>query len=222
MQRKSIVLTEEDKAVLDSYKNVVEGLAAYLGEGYELVLHSLESLNHSVIKIINGHHTGRKEGAPITNLALTMLDRIEEDPENGYIHYFSKNKKGEPMKSATIAIYGSHKRVIGLLCINFYMNTPLFDILGSFTEQTKLQEGTVSETFAEDTKELVLKSIVAARHKVESDASILPSNKNKEIIQLLWNQNIFELKDAVSLTAQELNISINTVYLHIRTIKKSN
>ena len=61
------------------------------GEGYELVLHSLESLDHSVIKIINGHYTGRSEGSPITDLALKMLGQLEQDPSRTVSPYFNKN-----------------------------------------------------------------------------------------------------------------------------------
>ena len=48
----------------------MDGLALYLGEGYEFVLHSLEDLSHSVVKIINGHYSNRKPGAPITDFLL--------------------------------------------------------------------------------------------------------------------------------------------------------
>ena len=76
-------LTLVDRAILESYKEVAEGLSDYLGEGYEIVLHSLESLESSVIKIINGYHTGRKEGAPITDLALKMLEEIRNSDGPG-------------------------------------------------------------------------------------------------------------------------------------------
>ena len=46
----------------------MDGLALYLGEGYEFVLHSLEDLSHSVVKIINGHYSNRKPGAPSPTL----------------------------------------------------------------------------------------------------------------------------------------------------------
>ena len=62
---KYLTLTESDRLILESYKVTMDGLSQYLGEGYELILHSLEDLEHSVIKIINGHYTGRVEGAPI-------------------------------------------------------------------------------------------------------------------------------------------------------------
>lgn len=34
-------LSQTDKIILESYKTVMDGLAEYLGGGYELVLHSL-------------------------------------------------------------------------------------------------------------------------------------------------------------------------------------
>lgn len=65
MDNPFLKLTVTDRQILNSYALMLNGLGAYLGDGYELVLHSLESLDHSVIKIINGHFTGRKEGSPI-------------------------------------------------------------------------------------------------------------------------------------------------------------
>ena len=59
---KEVKLNSRDRLILESYKAVLDGLADYLGSGYEIVLHSLENFEHSVIKIINGEHTGRKEG----------------------------------------------------------------------------------------------------------------------------------------------------------------
>ena len=132
MDYKPIILSDTDRAVLDSYGRMMEGLAGYLGSGYELVLHSLDDLDHSAIKVINGYHTGRKEGAPITDLALQMLERISaEDGCKDYICYQGSNKTGHPLRSTTIAIR-SQGRIIGLLCINFYMDTPLSELLGLF------------------------------------------------------------------------------------------
>ena len=79
MSEYNVPFTDEDHRILSSCVTLVEGLADYLGGGYEIVLHSLEDVEHSVVKIINGHHTGRTTGAPITDLALSMLSRIENE-----------------------------------------------------------------------------------------------------------------------------------------------
>ena len=128
-----MVLTPADRLVLEAYGNLLDGLAQYLGDGYEIVLHSLEDLERSVVKIVNGHHTGRTVGAPITDLALSMLARITQQEGAPAIPYFTQNRKGEPLKAATIAIQGENRRIIGLLCINFYLNTPFAQVLAAFT-----------------------------------------------------------------------------------------
>lgn len=49
----------------------------YLGSVYEISLHSLEDYDHSVVKIMNGYHSGRTVGAPLTDLALNMLKELK-------------------------------------------------------------------------------------------------------------------------------------------------
>lgn len=216
MKDYNVHLTLIDRIILDSYKIMLEGLADYLGGGYEMVLHSLEDTEHSVIKIINGHHTGRAEGMPITDLALQMLEEIEKDGEKSYISYFTKNKKEEPLKSSTIVVRGEEGRIIGLLCINFYLNTGLSDILSSYFPQISSHSLVKSETFANNLDELILSKVKEVRKTVMEDDGILPSLKNKEIINSLHQQGVFTLKDAVVKVADYLGISKNTVYMHIR------
>jgi len=215
---KSIELTGLDRQILETYKGFAEGLADYLGEGYELALHSLEDLDRSVIKIINGDCTGRKEGVPITDLALAMLAKIEERSHSSHVSYFTKSKKGETLKSTTIAIKGEGGRVIGLMCINFYVDTPFSKIIENFAHRGELHEPTARETFASDLDELIDKAVRQASELVNADASIGGTNKNKEIIAHLHKDGIFKLKDAVVRTASLLGISKNTVYLHIRNL----
>jgi len=215
---KSIVLSSADRLILKSYKILIDGLANYLGDGYEFVLHSLENTDSSVIKIINGFHTGRKVGAPITDLALSMLAEIENVRDKGYISYRSKNKRGEPLKATTIAIYGDNGRVIGLLCINFYLNTPFADIVASYSLSEPEEKGAITETFFENIDELIKSEVSTAKITAAKDPSILPSQKNKEIISLLYQQGVFTLKDAVIKVADLLGISKSTVYLHVRSI----
>ena len=44
MKSPEVQFTPEDRLILDSYCQMLDGLAQYLGTGYELVLHSLEDL----------------------------------------------------------------------------------------------------------------------------------------------------------------------------------
>lgn len=218
----NIQLTYVDKIILNSYKSTLDGLATYLGSAYEIVLHSLEDHDHSAIKVINGFHTNRKEGAPITNVALRMLEKIKKNETKDMdVTYFTKNKKGEPLKATTTAILGENDRIIGLLCINFNLNTSLASVIEDISQDTlySLEAGTPNkgtEIFSSDSKELIIEVVEEVHAEVKADETINPSNENKEIIYRLKEKGIFNLKNAVNITANTLDISKNTVYLHLR------
>lgn len=204
---------------MESCKIMAAGLAAYLGEGYEIVLHSLEDLEHSVIAIFNGQHTGRRIGSPVTDLALNMLSQIEKNGLQDSITYFNRNKHGEPLKSTTIVIRGQNNRVIGLLCMNLYLNTSMFSMMKSWGSSDMYQTMPPIETLAEDASNLIEVSLQDAQERVNANLTIPVSNRNKEIIALMHERGIFKLKDAVPRVAELLHISKNTVYLHVRNIK---
>lgn len=212
-----LVLSPTDKVILESYKILVDGLSAYLGEGYEIILHSLEDLDHSVIKIINGHYTERCEGAPITDLALTMLEDLNRRSSLEVKAYFNY-KSGKTLKSVTIPVVGEQRRIIGLLCINFHMEISVFNFLTQFlpNEASNISS---SETFNKNADGLLISALEDAKAQIYGDKSVNASNKNKEIIRLLYQRGIFNIKDAVASVAEDLGISKNTVYLHLRNIQ---
>lgn len=215
-----IELTMVEKMILKSYFNVIDGLAEYLGPCYEIVLHSMENFDHSVVHIVNGEHTGRKVGSPITDKALQMLEAFEHENKRE-ITYFSTNKKGEPLKSTTIAINGENGRIIGLICMNFYMNSPLSKIISAFsTNDLYSVQIEPNEHFAEDIDDLITSSLNSVKTSVENDDNIMPANKNKVIIQTLYDRGIFNIKDAVVKVADLMGISKNTVYMHLRNLQE--
>lgn len=224
MQIDKIVLTEKDKLILDSYCIMLDGLADYLGGSYEIVLHSLENLESSAIKVINGFHTHRKEGSPITDLALVMLEKLNKENMPNHVSYFSRNKYGEPLRSTTIAVRGENQRIIGVLCMNFYLNTPFLSILNHFgntNEEGKLNISDIDEYFAGDVSEMILKTIDQATAKVNADVSIPTAFRKKFIISILDKGGIFKLKNAVPITAEALGVSHNTVYMHLRNSRNN-
>ena len=210
------------RQILQSYIPVVEGLGQYLGEGYEIILHNLESLEHSVMQIVNGHHSGRKIGAPITDLALGMLSQIENSKDHSAISYFNRRQDGVILKSTTIPIPGEGNRIIGMICINFYTNIPLSTVIQQMIPEdlNSLQSFPhTTETFTENVDDLIEAALADVKDQILNDTSISTNNKNKEIVTALYKKGIFNLKDSVIKVADRLNISKNTVYMHIRNLK---
>lgn len=218
-----IKLTKAEQLILNSYKKMIVSLGEYLGEGYEIILHSLENLQHSVIENVNGYYSGRKNGAPITDLALSMLSQLKEAPSQPAVCYMNHSKKGVPLRSCTIPITGEDERIIGLICINFYTDVPLSSLLANFYPEASTilsADDSATENFADNTDELIENVLYKIQHQVLNDLAVSPQNKNKEIITQLYQRGIFNIKDSVLKVASLLGISKNTVYMHIRNLKE--
>lgn len=206
----------EDQAILASYIPVVDGIAALIGDYCEIVLHSLETLERSAIYIANGHNTNRTIGSPITDRALKSLHQTKED---GVAKpYFTKAKANVLMKSHTIAIRNSKQRIIGLLCININLDVPVSQFLASFMPPQEIQQSNVN--FASSVEELVSKTIENTIEEISNDRNVANNNKNRQIVQSLFEKGIFDIKDTINQVAESLNISRHTVYLYIRQIRQ--
>lgn len=220
MEYTPITLTEQDKAILNSYLPVAESVARFWGDGCEVVIHNLSNLDASVVKIINGHLSGREIGAPISEATLSIVNQMIEDPALQHIIYFAKNKRNETFKALVSSIKGENGTIIGLFCINFYLNTSLSSFVHTFTPTAKADQEYISETFVENTKELMINALNEARNTVYNNPSISSSNRNKEIVAILQQKSIFKLKDSVVTVAELLGVSKNTIYMHIRNMNK--
>ncbi|MDN3114115.1 PAS domain-containing protein [Enterococcus faecalis] len=203
---------------------MLDGLGNFFGSTHEVILHSLENLESSAIKVINGHFSNRKEGAPITDMALKMLSQVESEHDYAVKPYYNKNQKGVILKSSTIPVIGENDRIIGLICINMHLEMPLIDylqdLLPSGQQNDMSQELKNSEHFSDNINELITTSLTKVKQAVESDPNVSHLNQNKEIVIRLYDQGIFNLKDSVIKIADRLGISKNTIYLHIRNHKK--
>ncbi|MGH1856968.1 helix-turn-helix transcriptional regulator [Enterococcus faecalis] len=203
---------------------MLDGLGNFFGSTHEVILHSLENLESSAIKVINGHFSNRKEGAPITDMALKMLSQVESEHDYAVKPYYNKNQKEVILKSSTIPVIGENDRIIGLICINMHLEMPLIDylqdLLPSGQQNDMSQELKNSEHFSDNIDELITTSLTKVKQAVESDPNVSHLNQNKEIVIRLYDQGIFNLKDSVIKIADRLGISKNTIYLHIRNHKK--
>lgn len=210
--------SEEDRTLLQSYVVVVEGVSALIGEHCEIVLHSLEDLEHSAICIANGHNTNRKVGSPITDLALKSLHNMKNDSVSK--PYFTRAKTNGLMKSVTMAIRNKDQRIIGLLCMNINLDVPVSQFLTALMPTVEQAESSNKVNFASSVEELVAQTIENTIEEVVADRLVANNNKNRQIVVSLFEKGIFDIKDAINLVAERLDISRHTVYLYIRQIKQ--
>ena len=210
-------LTQSDLDIFKSIENIVDGIAAMYGQHTEVVLHSLDAKHPSVVKIANGHVTGREVGAPITNLALLKL-KTGQDISNSYL---TKCTNGKTLRSITTVIRNRKNQPIALLCINSDMDAPLQSVLRTMMPDNLLNIEVTSspETFARNIDEALHSTIDSINHEVRSNPAISTSQKSREIVNQLHELGIFELKDSAQVAATRLGISVHSIYRYLREIK---
>jgi predicted transcriptional regulator YheO len=209
--------TDHDKALLKRYEMVAETVAATFGSSCEVVIHSLEDLGESIIKIVNGHVTGRTEGSPITDLGLHVLNSAYETKEDIVGPYFSKSKAGKPLKSTTMVIRNDVGIPIGFLCINFDLSMSLSQFLEEFSPSSESPHS--GETFAPDVSNLVAQAVADEMEAMTHITGVSPTVKNRHVVSNLEERGVFEIKGSVELVSTELGVTKHTIYKYLREIR---
>jgi predicted transcriptional regulator YheO len=216
-----VTISSGDREILDAIKPVIDGLAILLGENCEVLLHSFESLERSIVHIRNGHITGRKEGAPITDLGMKILKESAGAGKAVTGCYYSKTADGKILRSMTITIRNEAKKPIGLMCVNMNMSAPLIDVLNVFNGAGKQAGGESPENFVTSLDDLVKTTLRETITSISSHTNIPNHEKNKTIVYELIKKGIFEIRGAIDIVARELSLSRYTIYNYIRENKFS-
>lgn len=210
---------EIDQNILQSYFHLADSIAHLLGECCEIVVHQLGELSSSVVKIVNGFHTGRSVGAPITDKALKILKNYQKDPNQLEQSYFSTTNYGHLVKSTTHIILGGEGKPIGLFCINLNLSYPLDKIITDLLPQQNLSMPPSDETFIANRQDMMDYTFSKAVSTVEISINHTQKNYKKSIITHLYENGFFELKDAVVFVSEKLNLTKYAIYKHLRELK---
>lgn len=209
-----MLLTIHDRNILESYKILTKGISNLFGTGCEVLVHSLENYDNSVIAIENGHNSGRNVGAPITDLALELINS-SNNGKQFLSPYQSKFSSGERCYSVTMPIKNADK-LIGLFCINFNIDISFADFIKNFAIASNENNQDGVEMYSSSIDEMMNSILTKNISNVMLDNTIPNQDKNRVIISKLHKIGFFNLKGSVEALADKLQISIHTVYSNIR------
>lgn len=213
-----VTLTGKDREFMRSYYRLADMVADLIGPHCEVVLHSFEDLDVSVVKIVNGHHTGRGIGSPITDMGLKMLRLYLQTGEVNSKSYFTRNKNGELLKSTTSVLAGDGEKPIGLFCVNINLSVPFPELMKTLIPDNPPLT-VVMEHFSTSSQDVIIQSTEKAINEVDRDSSISKKSRNKSIVFQLFENGIFELKESAAIVSERLGISRHAVYKYIREFK---
>lgn len=205
---------EEDDFLIERLSLFVEAIAKTFGSNCEVVLHDLRQLDRSVVKIENGHVTGRKAGSSVTDLALKSLK--ENAGNDILLNYKTKAKNGKSLKSTTVVIKNRRNVPIAALCINIDVTIlqAARSIMNEFCYVSEIEEP-AKETFENDFSNTV-GSII---DRVIAAAPIHQKEERIKIVANLYEQGVFLVKGTVKIVADRLNVSKYAIYNYLDEIR---
>ena len=217
--------------IMKEYCELVGFLGKVLGQDYEIILHDLSNMDHSVIAVANGHVSGRRIGSPMNENGLRLIrsGAWKDNPE--MIRYRGYSKKSNQLLCFARFIRNQEWEPIGMLCINYdYTNSQ--KLVDSLTEQlgiASLPDQAESEKyFKSDTEKFpdnMEEVVYGICNQVLSEATVpvdrLSQDEKIAIVEKLDGKGVFLFKGAVALVAGRLQTSEATIYRYLSKINRA-
>lgn len=211
---------------LEPYVTLVDFIAEFMGENTEVVLHDLTDWHHSVVAIRNGHISGRKVGAPITEVSLKIL-RSEMHKKVPFMNNDPKKlNQSETIKSATWFIKDDKESLIGMICINSECRELIAtrDILNRLIKTPCMDQDKIDkrpDKFNIDVKVLVDNNLNHISEDLLEKINILSKDEKVEIVGKLNEMGTFSVKGTIWYLANCMAVSVPTLYRYIALAKKT-
>jgi len=203
----------------------VDAIAEMFGKNCEVVLHDFRSPDRSIVKIANGHVTGRTVGGPATDLALRFLGERKGGKDiDKIVGYRTRTPKGADLKSTTIFIRDDKGEAVGCLCINLdvtsYQSAKNFldELCHIHSCRENGDTGEVSEKFDSSVDSLIDESFHQAMSKIGKPLAYMNRNDKLNVVRELKEKGLFLIKGAAKRVARELKVSLPTVYKYLEEI----
>ncbi|ACL70834.1 helix-turn-helix transcriptional regulator [Halothermothrix orenii] len=201
--------------ILRSYIPVVKALGKTLGKHFEIVLHDVTKTESSIIAIENSHITNRTVGSPSTDFLIDLINGYYQNRTDMELNYITRTRDGKQLKSSTVLIKNEKGEVIGALCINIDLTSIKMaqNFLGEISTVEKKKEP--KEKFPEDAEDFLHVMIENSLNKANKPVPMLTKEDKLKIVSYLDKNNIFNIKGAVDMLAEALNVSRYTIYNYL-------
>lgn len=223
--------------ILQQYAILTEFLGQALGPSYEVALHDLTDRNRSIIAIANSHISGREVGAPLTNMALSILRERSYETSDYTVNDCGLSVNGRELRSNTMFIK-QDGQLIGMLCVNFddsAFQTVARDLMelvhpGEYLEERRkrlLERGESlfpgrTEQYSNNSRSVAADAVGRELRRLGKTNQELTADDRLQIIAALERDGVFLLKGVIREVAAALGCSQASVYRYITQVKNEN
>ncbi|MFS2223843.1 transcriptional regulator [Pantoea sp. B65] len=206
---------------------VMEALASVSGQHMEIVLHDLERPEASVLRIVNGHVSGRQVGSslldgPENDMGFMGLMDQEISPEKSdpsvFTNYHSVGPKGRSLRSSTVLFRDLNGKATLSLCFNadYSAVEATREALAQLIPAVSVSED--SKTGLETKMNEIIRTCIPPTGQLRTGAT---KKEKVEIVRQMQEKGLFIVRGGVEMAARVLGVSRYTVYNYLDEIKNS-
>ncbi|MEA3468701.1 MAG: helix-turn-helix transcriptional regulator [Thermodesulfobacteriota bacterium] len=210
--------TTEKEQIFQNLKQIADAVHALFGPNCEVVIHDLSDLQKSLI-YMKGDVTGRKVGAPATDLLAKLIQQIPVRGDHQH-NYKSVTADGRCLKSATTIIKDSRGKAVAAFCINLDTTTYFNAIQALLPFIHDLESGIYpsKESFADSASDTVRTLFVRAVEEIGVQPAAMSIDEKTRFIETMKQNGIFQFKGAVEQVAGLMDVTKCTVYNYLKKI----
>lgn len=215
-------------SLISELSAVMEALSSVSGQHMEIVLHDLERPEASVLRIVNGHVSGRQVGSsllegPENDMGFTGLLGQETFPENTapavFTNYRTVGPQGKPLRSSTVLFKDESGKATLSLCFNADYSE--LDAARQALSRLIPAQATAEES-GESGLEAKMHEIIRACIPPSGQLRVGATKKDKvEIVRVMQEKGLFIVRGGVEMAARVLGVTRYTVYNYLDEIKKT-
>lgn len=203
---------QKNNSLLAQVEIIAKGLSETFAPFCEVVVHDLKNPEHSILSIHN-NLSGRQVGEPTTELGHARIE--SEDFPNIIANYTNQFSDGRPVKSTSIGIKDESGKYIAALCLNLDMT--LFRSMQSMLSQfIDVGNSPIKEHIEPNGTEAIRIRIDQYAAALAATPRTLKADERKNLIEVLRNEGLLDVKKSMETVAQHLGISRATVYLYAK------
>ena len=208
----------QNREILEHYIKVGEVIAEMFAPNLEVIIHDLQTPEHSIIAIFNNHITGRKIGDGTSDIGYKKL---EDELPDKIVNYNNQSPSGSDLKSSSLTIRNSDGEIIGSMGLNFDLSSfvNIKEFLEMFTETFTLDNLPKREEFfmwsVKDEIQQALNKYIASH---DLQGKVLNRKDKLNVVGYMKKEGHTNKKGAISILSEMLAITRPTLYKYIKEV----
>lgn len=222
---------------LRKYLPILDFLSIILGEDTEVLMHEIcydcDGYEASIVYIKNSI-SGRKVGAPGTDLLLQIIKSKQYKQKDFLANYTSKSMNGKLLNSSSFFIKDENEKLIGMICVNTdkskyielekTLQSSLISIQQFLNQDINVElsdDNTVNENLYLTAENSIEQAVIETVGRLGKTNVNFTKIQKLEIVEKLYNKGFFELKDSIGRLAKFFNMSEVSIYKYLQEIKNN-